>query len=230
MSVYLLDDDDPRFPPARLASPGGDGILAVGGDYSVPRLLEAYAGGIFPWSTFRGRITWHSPDPRFVLLPENFTIPRSLQRVLKKHPFQITVDRAFDRVIEACASVPRPEGGTWINDRLRAGYVDLHRAGFAHSAEAWAGDKLVGGLYGVSIRGVFCGESMFSLAADASKCAFATLAPLLFAAGCPMVDCQTHSDHMERFGAAMMPRAEYLHRLAVAVKKGQEMDWKGILP
>ena len=137
MSVYLLDDDDPRFPPARLASPDGDGILAVGGDYSVPRLLEAYAGGIFPWSTFRGRITWHSPDPRFVLLPENFKIPRSLQRVLKKHPFQITVDRAFDRVIAACASVPRPEGGTWINDRLRAGYTDLHRAGFAHSVEAW---------------------------------------------------------------------------------------------
>lgn len=228
MSIYLLDDDDPRFPPARLASPDEDGILAIGGDYSVPRLLEAYAGGIFPWSTFRGRITWHSPDPRFVLLPENFRIPRSLQRVLKKHPFTITVDRAFERVIDACAAAPRPEGESWINDKLRAGYVDLHRAGFAHSAEAWAGDELAGGLYGVSIRGVFCGESMFSLQTDASKCAFATLAPFLFAASCPMVDCQTHSDHMERFGAAMMPRAEYLRRLAAAVKKGKEMDWKSL--
>lgn len=228
MSIYLLDDDDPRFPPARLASPDEDGMLAIGGDYSVPRLLEAYAGGIFPWSTFRGRITWHSPTPRFVLLPENFKIPRSLQRVLKKHPFTITVDRAFERVIDACAAAPRPEGESWINDKLRAGYVDLHRAGFAHSAEAWAGDELAGGLYGVSIRGVFCGESMFSLQTDASKCAFATLAPALFAAGCPMVDCQTHSDHMERFGAAMMSRAEYLRRLAAAVKKGKEMDWKSL--
>ena len=230
MSVYLLDDDDPRFPPARLASRDGDGILAVGGDYSVPRLLEAYAGGIFPWSTWRNRITWHSPDPRFVLLPENFRIPRSLQRVLKKRPFEITVDRAFERVIAACAAVPRPEGGTWITDRLRAGYTDLHRAGFAHSAEAWKDGRLVGGLYGVSIRGVFCGESMFSLETDASKCAFATLAPALFAAGCPMVDCQTHSDHMERFGAAFIPRAEYLERLAAAVRKGEEMNWEGLLP
>ena len=228
MSVYLLDDDDPRFPPARLASPDGDGILAVGGDYSVPRLLEAYAGGIFPWSTFRGRITWHSPDPRFVLLPENFKVPRSLQRVLKKRPFEITVDRAFERVIAACAAVPRPDGGTWINDRLRAGYVELHRAGFAHSAEAWAGGELVGGLYGVSVRGVFCGESMFSLATDASKCAFATLAPLLFAAGCPMVDCQTRSAHMAHFGAAFMPRAEYLRRLDAAVRRGEETDWSSL--
>ena len=216
MSVFLLDDNDPRFPPARLAPPDGDGFLAIGGDYSVPRLLEAYAGGIFPWSTFRGRITWHSPDPRFVLLPENYRVPRSLQRVLAKHPFAITVDRAFERVIAACASVPRPDGATWINDRLRAGYTDLHRAGFAHSAEAWRNG------------GVFCGESMFSLATDASKCAFATLAPALFAAGCPMVDCQTRSEHMARFGAAAMPRAEFLRRLSDAVRRGVETDWKGL--
>ena len=108
--------------------------------------------------------------------------------------------------------------------------MELHRAGFAHSAEAWAGGELVGGLYGVSVRGVFCGESMFSLATDASKCAFATLAPLLFAAGCPMVDCQTRSDHMAHFGAAFMPRAEYLRRLAAAVRRGKETDWKGLSP
>ncbi len=228
MSIFLLDDDDPRFPPARLARPNTDGILAVGGDYSVPRLLEAYSGGIFPWSFRDGRISWHSPDPRFVLLPENFKVPRSLQRVLKKKPFEITVDRAFERVIAACASVPRP-GENWINDRLRAGYVELHRAGFAHSAEAWTGGELVGGLYGVSVRGVFCGESMFSLATDASKCAFATLAPALFAAGCPMVDCQTHSAHMARFGATFMSREEYLRRLSAAVRRGAETDWSRLL-
>ncbi len=228
MSIYLLDKGDPRFPSARLASPDEHGILAIGGDYTVPRLLEAYAGGIFPWSTFRGHITWHSPDPRFVLLPEHFRIPRSLQRVLKKRPFEITVDRAFERVIAACAAVPRPEGSTWINDRLRAGYVNLHKAGFAHSVEAWSDGELVGGLYGVSIRGVFCGESMFSLVTDASKCAFAMLAPALFAAGCPMIDCQTYSDHMAHFGAADMPRAEYLDRLAAALRNGAETDWANL--
>ncbi len=226
MNIYLLDDDDPRFPPASLASPDEEGLLAVGGDYSVPRLLEAYAGGIFPWSNWRGRITWHSPDPRFVILPENFRIPRSLQRVLRKRPFEVTVDRAFDRVIAACAAAPRKEGATWINDRLRAGYTALHEAGFAHSVEAWRGGELVGGLYGVSIRGVFCGESMFSLESDASKSAFATLAPKLFEAGCPMVDCQTSSAHMARFGAAFMSRAEYLRRLAAAVRAARETDWR----
>ena len=229
MSLFALDAADPRFPPARLASPDGDGLLAIGGDYSVARLLEAYKGGIFPWATWRGRITWHSPDPRFVLLPENFRVPKSLLRVLKKRPFEITVDRAFEHVIEACATVPRPDGGTWINRRMRAGYTELHRAGHAHSAEAWRDGELAGGLYGVSVCGVFCGESMFSLATDASKCAFATLAPALFAAGCPMIDCQTPSAHMERFGAVSMARDEYLGRLADAVRAGRETDWANLV-
>ncbi len=225
MPIYLLDDDDPRFPPAKLAMPDEGGLLAIGGDYSVPRLLEAYAGGIFPWSTFGGRITWHSPDPRFVLLPENFHCPRSLRRVLKKNPFTVTVDCAFDRVILACAEVPRREGDTWISDELRAGYEALHRAGFAHSAEAWRDGELVGGLYGVSVFGVFCGESMFSLVTDASKCVFATLAPALFAAGCAMIDCQVPSPHMAHFGAVSMPRAHYLARLAAARRDSRELDW-----
>lgn len=228
MSVFALDGRDPRFPPAHLADADEDGLLAVGGDYSVPRLLEAYAGGIFPWSTWRGRITWHSPDPRFVLLPENFRVPKSLRRVLAKRPFGITVDRAFERVIDACATVPRPDGGTWINRRLRAGYVALHRAGHAHSVEAWKDGELAGGLYGVSVGGVFCGESMFALVPDASKCAFATFAPALFAAGCPMIDCQTPSAHLARFGAAAMPRHEYLGRLGDALRARRETDWRGL--
>ena len=228
MKIYLLDDKDPRFPPARLASPDGDGILAIGGDYSVPRLFAAYTGGIFPWSTFHGHITWHSPDPRFVLLPDNFHMPKSLRRILKKHPFQITVDRAFDRVISACATVPREEGSTWINERLLKGYTAFHEAGYAHSVEAWLDGELVGGFYGVSVHGVFCGESMFTLAPNATKCAFATVAPALFASGCTMIDCQTHSDHMEHFGAAFMPREEYLRRLETAASAGREIDWRWV--
>ena len=224
MTVYWIEDDAP-FPPARLASPTESGLLAIGGDYSVPRLLAAYTSGIFPWSTFRGHITWHSPDPRFVLLPENFRIPKSLRRILKKHPFQITVDRASDRLISACATVPREEGSTWINSRLLKGYTAFHEAGYAHSVEAWQDGELVGGLYGVSVYGVFCGESMFTLVPNASKCAFATIAPMLFAAGCTMIDCQTHSDHMEHFGAAFMPREEYLQRLEDSVAAGREIDW-----
>ena len=227
MTVYWIEDDTP-FPPAQLASPTESGFLAIGGDYSVPRLLAAYTGGIFPWSTFRGHITWHSPDPRFVLLPENFTIPKSLRRILKKHPFQITVDHAFDRVISACATVPRAEGSTWINSRLLKGYTAFHEAGYAHSVEAWQDGELVGGLYGVSVYGVFCGESMFTLAPNASKCAFATIAPMLFAAGCPMIDCQTHSDHMEHFGAAFMPREEYLQRLETAIAAGHAINWDAL--
>ena len=225
MNIYWIEGDVP-FPPARLALPTESGLLAIGGDYSVPRLLAAYRGGIFPWSTFRGHITWHSPDPRFVLLPENFGIPKSLRRILKKHPFQITVDKAFDRVISACATVPRADGGTWINKRLLKGYTAFHEAGYAHSVEAWQNGKLVGGFYGVSVYGVFCGESMFTLEPNASKCAFATLAPALFAAGCTMIDCQTHSDHMEHFGAAFMTREEYLRRLESTAAAGHEINWR----
>ncbi len=224
MTVYLIDDDSP-FPPARLASPTESGLLAIGGDYSVPRLLAAYRGGIFPWSTFRGHITWHSPDPRFVLLPCNFHVPKSLRRILKKHLFQITVDRAFDRVIYACATVPRADGGTWINNRLLRGYTAFHEAGHAHSVEAWQNGALVGGLYGVSVDGVFCGESMFTLEPNASKCAFATFAPALFEAGCTMIDCQTYSEHMDHFGAAFMSREEYLQRLENTSAACIAIDW-----
>ena len=225
MNIFWIEGDVP-FPPASLASPMGDGLLAIGGDYSVPRLLAAYTGGIFPWSTFRGHITWHSPDPRFVLLPHNFHVPQSLRRILKKHPFQITVDRAFDRVISACATVPREEGHTWINNRLLKGYTTFHEAGYAHSVEAWQDGELVGGFYGVSVKGVFCGESMFTLQPNATKCAFATVAPALFEAGCAMIDCQTHSDHMERFGAAFMTREEYLRRLESTAAAGHEINWR----
>lgn len=228
MQVFWISGDSP-FPPARLAEPTESGFLAIGGDYSVPRLLAAYRGGIFPWSTFAGYITWHSPDPRFVLLPGDFRMPKSLRRILKTHPYRITVDQAFDRVISLCASMPRADGGSWINECLLRGYIAFHEAGHAHSVEAWRDGELVGGFYGVSVSGVFCGESMFTLAPNASKCAFATLAPALFAAGCAMIDCQTRSDHMARFGASHIPRDEYLRRLEASAATGHEIDW-GSLP
>ena len=232
MSVWLLDPDSPEdvtFPPPERANIG-DGLLAVGGDYSVPRLVEAYSNGIFPWTTWPGYgIGWHSPDPRFVLLPESLHIPKSLERTLRKHPFEITVDRAFERVIAACAEAHRREG-VWITDALRDGYVALHRAGHAHSVEAWHDGQLAGGFYGVAVGPVFCGESMFALVPDASKVAFATMARALFAAGCPMIDCQVYTDHLARFGACEMPRDEYLTRLRSAMHDGRSLDWGQLLP
>lgn len=228
---WLLDPGSPDFPPASLAAPDPDGLLALGGDYSVPRLLAAYRGGIFPWSVWRGLVTWHSPDPRFVLLRENFRVPHTLRRLLKKRPFGITVDRAFPEVIAACARSPRPGGeDTWITPSLRRGYTALHRAGHAHSAEAWLGGKLVGGLYGVAVGACFCGESMFHLVPDASKCAFAAMAAALFEAGCPFIDCQTPSPHMARFGAVPIPRADYLARLEDALSSAAAIDWGTLLP
>ena len=230
-TVWLLPDDSPGFPPASEAAPDPDGLLALGGDYSVPRLLAAYRSGIFPWSVWRGRITWHSPDPRFVLLRGNFRIPHTLRRILKKNPYRITVDRAFPAVIAACARAPRPGGeSTWITPALRRGYTALHRAGHAHSAEAWDGDRLAGGLYGVAIGPCFFGESMFHRRPDASKCAFAVLAGALFAAGCPFIDCQTPSPHLARFGAAPIPRTEYLSRLDDALASLPSIDWTALLP
>ncbi len=229
MPIWLLSDDTPGFPPASLAPSDPDGLLALGGDYSVPRLLAAYRAGIFPWSVWRGRITWHSPDPRFVLLPGGFRLPHTLRRILKHPPFRITVDRAFPDVIAACARSPRPGGeSTWINPALRRGYTALHRAGHAHSAEAWDGDRLVGGLYGVAVGPCFVGESMFHLVPDASKAAFAVLATALFAAGCPFIDCQTPSPHFARFGAISIPRADYLARLDAALSSGATIDWTAL--
>lgn len=231
MSVWLLPEspDEVGFPPPELADEG-DGLLAVGGDYSVPWLVEAYSNGIFPWTVIpRYGIGWHSPDPRFVLLPEALHIPKSLERTLRKRPFEITVDRAFGRVIAACAETHRSEG-VWITDALRAGYVALHRAGYAHSVEAWRGGELAGGLYGVAVGSVFCGESMFALVPDASKVAFATVARALFAEGCPMIDCQVYGEHLARFGAVDMPRCEFLSRLRHAKAHGSPIDWGGLIP
>jgi len=216
MPVYQLPKEL-AFPPPDEAEPSG--LLAVGGDLSLRRLLLAYCMGIFPWYSQGEPILWWSPDPRLILEPEHIRISQSLRRVLKKGLFQITMDRDFPSVIQSCAEASRRgEPGTWIVDDMIAAYTRLHMAGFAHSVETWHEGKLVGGLYGVSIGGAFFGESMFSLASNASKAALAYLAAALREWGIGLIDCQITTEHLLNMGAREMPRLEFLELLAQALR------------
>jgi leucyl/phenylalanyl-tRNA--protein transferase len=216
LPVFLLGPDPEGFPPAERAD--RTGLLAVGGDLSPARLLAAYRRGIFPWSSEGQPILWHSPHPRFVLEPRDFHLPRSLGKVLKRKTFEVRFDSAFAEVIGACAETPRPgQSGTWITDEMREAYVELHRMGYAHSAESWQEGKLVGGLYGISLGSAFFGESMFAHAPDASKVAFAELVQRFQAWGFTLIDCQQESAHLARFGAAPWPRSRFLEALRIAL-------------
>jgi leucyl/phenylalanyl-tRNA---protein transferase len=217
MPVYRLSDEI-LFPPADHAE---DGLLAVGGDLSPERLLTGYSQGIFPWYSDGQPILWHSPDPRFVLTAETFRVPRRLERARRKDGgFTLSLDEAFEDVIDACARSPRPtQRGTWITEDMKEAYVELHRLGFAHSAEAFRDGKLAGGLYGVSLGGVFFGESMFARESDASKIAFVALVEQLFRWGIDLIDCQVETSHLARFGARSMPRARYLGALRRVLRK-----------
>lgn len=200
------------FPPVEAATE--DGLLAIGGDLHPKRLLLAYAQGIFPWYSRGQPILWWSPDPRFALLPQQLHLPRTLRQTLRKRPFRLTLDTAFHDVIRACGDAPRPgQQGTWITDDMIQAYCELHRLGYAHSVEAWDGDRLVGGLYGVSLGNTYFGESMFHHAPDASKVAFACFVLQLQRWGFDLIDCQLETDHLARFGAAHLDRAEFLDRL-----------------
>ena len=221
MPVFRLDERL-GFPSPALAE---DGLLAVGGDLRPERLLLAYSSGIFPWYDDRQPILWHSPDPRMVLEAGNLHVPVSLRKAIRRRPYRLTLDGAFEAVIAGCAAVRRPEGpGTWITPEMSAAYTELHRLGFAHSAEAWAGEELAGGLYGVSLGGAFFGESMFARRPDASKIAFVALVEQLARRGITLVDCQVHTEHLERFGAEEWPRERYLAALAEAIRKP---TWRG---
>jgi len=216
MPVYLLGEDDVAFPPPSSATP--EGIVAVGGDVSAERLVNAYAHGIFPWPVEGYPLLWFSPDPRFVLRPSEVHVGRSLRKTLRKERYRVSADEAFSEVIDGCAHVPRPgQDGTWITAELRNGYVRLHQLGLAHSIEAWEatdeGERLVGGLYGVSLGAGFFGESMFAASPDASKVAFATLCQVLDQWDFHFVDCQVHTPHLERFGATDWPRERFLEAL-----------------
>lgn len=215
MTIYRLFED-PLFPDPEEADP--DGLLAVGGDLAPERLLAAYGSGIFPWYSEQSPILWWSPDPRLVLVPEHLHVPCSLRRVLNSGRFRFSLDQDFAAVIRACASTPRPgQHGTWIVPEMVDAYVALHALGHAHSAECWRDDRLVGGLYGVSIGSVFFGESMFFAEPDASKALFATLVRWLAAAGCTLIDCQQTTQHLLRFGAREISRREFLRRVAEGV-------------
>lgn len=216
MTVFLLGQDPEAFPPPERAERSG--LLAIGGDLTPARLLAGYRRGIFPWYSEGQPILWHSPDPRFVLLPGHLHAPRSLEKVLRRKTYQLRADSAFTEVLQACAEVPRPgQDGTWITGEMQEAYRVLHRLGHAHSVEAWEDGTLVGGLYGVVVGRVFFGESMFTRAPDASKAAFLTLARALFDAGCLLIDCQVETDHLARFGARDIPRRRFLQLLGPAV-------------
>jgi leucyl/phenylalanyl-tRNA--protein transferase len=215
LPVYRLDDRL-VFPPPDHAE---DGLLAVGGDLRPERLVLAYSQGIFPWYQ-RGPILWHSPDPRMVLLADRLRVPRSLAKTIRRKPYVLTLDAAFARVIQGCASVRRPgQRSTWITSAMKEAYTELHRRGLAHSAEAWRDGELVGGLYGVSLGAAYFGESMFALAPDASKVAFVALAQQLRRWGITLIDSQVYTEHIARFGAEEWPRRDYLAALRRALEK-----------
>ncbi len=205
------------FPPPDLAS--SEGLLAIGGDLHPKRIILAYQLGIFPWYNPGEPILWWSPDPRFVLWLEKLHIPRRLLRKIKSGLFRITFDQAFEQTIIACAvSRLRNDEGTWLTPEMIEAYVKLHHMGIAHSVEVWCdveeGRRLVGGLYGLAIGSVFCGESMFSYTDDASKVAFVALAQRLRDWQFKMIDCQVVTEHLKQFGAEEMPRAEFLSLLS----------------
>lgn len=197
------------FPDVELALQKPDGLLAVGGKLSTEWLLHAYRRGIFPWYGEGQPVLWWAPDPRLVLFPENLHISRSLDKIIKKGQFSVTLDAAFDEVIDACAR-PRPlQSGTWITPEMKSAYVDLHHAGHAHSVESWCDGMLAGGLYGVAIGNVFFGESMFTEISDASKTAFVALVRQLERWGFTLIDCQVYTQHLASLGAATIPRKDF---------------------
>lgn len=215
MPVFALTDEL-VFPDPSQAEP--DGLLALGGDLRPERLLLAYAHGIFPWNSEDEPLLWWSPAPRAVLVPGEIAVPRSLAKAIRRRPYRISLDLSFEAVIAACAETPRPgQDRTWITPGIRAAFTDLHRRGLAHSVEAWDGDRLVGGLYGLALGSVFCGESMFARADDASKIAFVALAEQLKRWEFSLIDCQVETAHLHRFGATPIERAEFMRRLAAAV-------------
>lgn len=224
MPIFVLSDKL-AFPPPNLASK--EGLLAVGGDLSRERLLLAYRMGIFPWYSEGDPILWWSTDPRLVLFPEEFHLSKSLTKIIRKDVFEVTMDTAFESVIDACANVRRNSGpGTWIMPEMIAAYCDLFSAGYAHSVEAWYDGRLVGGLYGVSIGRCFFGESMFSYVSNSSKVCMAHLTGFLKRNGFNFIDCQVKTEHLLTLGAREISRKSFLTLLQDSVKsENLENNW-----
>lgn len=209
--LFILDSNNPeaKFPPVEQAESEPDGLLAVGGDLSVPRLLNAYKLGIFPWYSDEQPILWWSPDPRTILYPDQIRISRSLRKSIRNSCFTLSMDQAFLEVVTAC-SAPRPkQSETWITHEMQAAYLDLFNHNHAHSIEVWEGNNLVGGLYGVTVGSVFFGESMFSRRNDASKIALVFLCRILTYWGYKLIDCQVYSEHLISLGAEEIQRSAF---------------------
>lgn len=202
---FQLQDTDLNFPNPTLAE--SDGLLAIGGDLSIERLLVAYSSGIFPWYSEGEPILWYSPHERCVIFPDRINISKSMKKILKDEIFKVTMNQAFKDVVINCATTLRNgQEGTWITDEMQQAYLNLHREGFAHSIEVWLENKLVGGLYGVKINKVFCGESMFSHVNNASKVALIHLSKLAI----DLIDCQLPNDHLMSLGAEMIDRKAFM--------------------
>jgi leucyl/phenylalanyl-tRNA--protein transferase len=216
----VLLDNRIAFPDPRRAD--AEGLVAFGGDLSLPRLLLAYRSGIFPWTV--NPITWWSPDPRGVFKLDAFHVPRRLAQVLRQEPYTVTINRAFAEVMRGCAEPARGRGRTWITPEFIAAYTALHEAGHAHSVECWQGGSLVGGIYGVSVGGMFAGESMFHRVNNASKIALVHLVRRLQERDFVLFDVQMVTPATAALGAAEIPRAEYLHRLTQAVSLARQFD------
>ena len=222
-----LDNADP-FPPVERALKNPNGLLAAGGDLSVPRLLEAYRRGVFPWYSAAEPILWWSPDPRMVLHCDELKVSRSLAKSVRNKGYELRIDTAFDRVLAGCAD---REEGTWLGRGMRGAYLALHSAGYAHSFETWRDGDLVGGLYGVAVGRMFFGESMFSRATDASKVALVMLVQELKARSIPLIDCQMHTPLLASLGGREIPRRAFLRALSPLVNYPQQPGhWTRVTP
>jgi leucyl/phenylalanyl-tRNA--protein transferase len=207
--IFQLSEDTIWFPEPDLADE--DGLLAVGGDLSPERLILAYQNGIFPWFSEESPILWYAPHERFVLFPQKLKLSKTMRKLLKTNKFKVTFNTAFPDVIRACATISREDQlGTWITNDMEKAYIQLFELGYAHSVEVWENDQLVGGLYGVEINSVFCGESMFSKVSNASK---AALISLCEHKNYKLIDCQVHSDHLESLGAEFISTNQFMEFL-----------------
>jgi len=228
MSYFYLPKNTLYFPPVEKANK--DGILAIGGDLSVERLLYAYESGIFPWFSPGDPIVWWSPDPRFVLYPQKIKVSKSMKQLFKKQAFQVTLDNDFEEVIKNCRYIKREgQTGTWITDGMQEAYTKLYQLGYAHSVEVWQERNLVGGLYGVSLGKIFFGESMFSKMSNASKYGFITITKILEEKGFKLIDCQVYTEHLESLGAEFIRRWQFMEELEEALQaptiQGSWSDW-----
>ena len=230
LRLPVLDaDPGAPFPPAEQALREPDGLLAMGGDLSPVRLLNAYAHGIFPWFSQGQPILWWSPDPRTLFRSDGVHLSTRMRRQFRRSDWRIVADRDFDAVVSACAHAPRPgQDGTWITPAMQSAYAELHRLGHAHSIEVRENERLVGGLYGVAIGRMFFGESMFSARNGGSKMALAALALRLHEWGWPLIDAQVDNPHLRSLGAQSWPRRQFLEQVRALVDQpGREGSWSG---